>query len=67
VGARPGAVRQAAQPDDYEALDATLLARLVLQQVAAFDAAEAKPDAPPEAKAGEVAVEVAAEEAVSLT
>ena len=63
-GARPGAVLEAAQPDDAPALDDAELARAVLRRVAEFEAAEAAaPPAPaPEVGASEVAPPEAEEE-----
>ena len=39
TGTRPGAVLDAAQPEELPELDAELVARLVLQRVGEFDAA----------------------------
>lgn len=41
TGTRPGAVLEAAQPDELPELDAELIARLVLQRVDEFDVSEA--------------------------
>ena len=63
-GARPGAVLEAAQPDDAPALDDAELARAVLRCVADFEAAEAAapPKVAPEVGASEVAPPEAEEE-----
>ena len=63
-GARPGAVLEAAQPDDAPALDDAELAREVLRRVAEFEAAEAAapPKLAPEVGASEVAPPEAEEE-----